>query len=80
MAGSATERIAVGPIAYVRFHGAAGKYWGRYPDEILLSWADWMVGQAKTRRPVWAFFNNDIHAHAIHDAQTLKAMVAQAVG
>ena len=27
------ERIAVGPIAYVRFHGAGGKYWGRYSDE-----------------------------------------------
>jgi uncharacterized protein YecE (DUF72 family) len=79
MAGWATERIAAGPIAYVRFHGAAGKYWGRYPDEILLSWTDWIVAQAKAGRPVWVYFNNDIHAHAIHDAQTLKAMVAQVV-
>ena len=30
------ERIAVGPIAYVRFHGGGGKYWGRYPDDRLL--------------------------------------------
>lgn len=80
MAGSASARIAVGPIAYLRFHGAAGKYWGRYPDDTLLSWTDWMVAQAKAGRPVWAYFNNDIHAHAIHDARTLKAMVAQAVG
>jgi uncharacterized protein YecE (DUF72 family) len=79
MPGSASERIAVGPIAYLRFHGASGKYWGRYPDEGLLSWTDWIVAQAKAGRPVWAYFNNDIHAHAIHDAQTLKAMVAQAV-
>ena len=78
MAGSASERIAVGPVAYVRFHGAAGKYWGRYPDEALLSWTDWMADQAKAGRAVWAYFNNDSHAHAIHDAQTLKAMVAQA--
>lgn len=77
MAGSASERIAIGPAAYVRFHGAGGKYWGRYPDLALLSWADWMVAEAKAGRPVWAYFNNDIHAHAIHDAQTLKAMVAQ---
>jgi uncharacterized protein YecE (DUF72 family) len=75
---AASERIAVGSIAYVRFHGGAGKYWGRYPDENLLSWTDWMVAQAKAGRPVWAYFNNDIDAHAIHDAQTLKAMVAQA--
>ena len=78
MPGSASERWAAGPIAYVRLHGAAGKYWGRYPDQNLLSWSDWMAAQAKAGRPVWAYFNNDIHAHAIHDAQTLKAMVAQA--
>ena len=44
----------------------------------LLSWSDWIVGQAKGGRPVWCYFNNDIDAHAIHDAQTLKAMVTQA--
>jgi uncharacterized protein YecE (DUF72 family) len=80
MAGSGTERVATGPIAYVRFHGAAGKYWGRYPEESLRTWSDWMVRQAGGGRPVWAFFNNDIHGHAIEDALTLKAMVAQAVG
>jgi uncharacterized protein YecE (DUF72 family) len=78
MAGSATERRAVGPIAYVRFHGGAGKYWGRYPDATLLGWTDWIVDQARQGRPVWCYFNNDIDAHAIDDAQTLKAMVAQA--
>ncbi len=79
MKGSATERIAVGPAAYVRFHGGVGKYWGRYSDEALLSWTDWLVEQARAGRTCWCYFNNDIHAHAIHDAQTLKAMVAQAV-
>lgn len=78
MPGSATERIAAGPVAYVRFHGAGGKYWGRYGDEMLLSWAEWMVAQARNGRPVWAYFNNDIDAHAIDDARTLKAMVARA--
>jgi uncharacterized protein YecE (DUF72 family) len=36
MPGSASERMAVGLIAYVRFHGGEGKYWGRYSDEGLL--------------------------------------------
>jgi hypothetical protein len=27
---------------------------------------------------VWAYFNNDIDAHAIHDAQTLRSMIGQA--
>jgi uncharacterized protein YecE (DUF72 family) len=77
MPGSASERIAVGPIAYVRFHGGEGKYWGRYSDEGLLSWTDWIVDQARQGRPAWCYFNNDIHGHAIEDARTLKAMVRQ---
>ena len=77
MPGSQTERVAVGPVAYVRFHGGEGKYWGRYSDEGLLSWTDWILEQARGGRPVWTYFNNDIHGHAIHDAQTLKSMIRQ---
>jgi uncharacterized protein YecE (DUF72 family) len=79
MPGGATPRWASGPVAYVRFHGGTGKYVGRYPDEILLGWTDWIVGQAQAGRDVWCYFNNDIHGHAIHDALTLRAMVAQAL-
>ena len=77
MPGSASERIAVGPIAYVRFHGGEGKYWGRYSDEGLLNWTDWIVEQARSGKSCWCYFNNDIHGHAIHDARTLKSMVGQ---
>jgi uncharacterized protein YecE (DUF72 family) len=78
MPGSNTERIAVGRAAYVRFHGGEGKYWGRYSDEGLLGWTDWIVEQARSGRSVWCYFNNDIHGHAIDDARTLKSMVSQA--
>ncbi|MFL6763681.1 MAG: DUF72 domain-containing protein [Sphingomicrobium sp.] len=77
MPESKTARIAVGPIAYVRFHGGQGKYWGRYSDEGLLSWADWIVNEARGGRPAWCYFNNDIHGHAIDDARTLKSIVRQ---
>jgi uncharacterized protein YecE (DUF72 family) len=77
MPGSASERIAVGPATYVRFHGGEGKYWGRYSDERLMSWAEWLVQQARSGRACWCYFNNDIEADAIHDAQTLKSMVGQ---
>jgi len=70
-------RIAVGPVAYVRFHGGVGKYWGRYSDDALLGWSDWAAEQSRQGRSVWCYFNNDIHGHAIHDAQTLKSMVGQ---
>lgn len=79
MPGSKSPRIAVGPIAYLRFHGGTGKYSGRYPDKTLAEWTGWIAGQAREGRAVWAYFNNDAHAHAIHDAQTLRAMVRQAV-
>ena len=78
MPGSKSPRLAVGPIAYLRFHGGLSKYYGRYTDEALLEWTDWIGEQARAGRAVWAYFNNDPEAHAIHDAQTLRAMVRQA--
>jgi len=79
MPGSRSPRVAVGPIAYIRFHGGISKYWGRYSDEALLGWTDWIARQAREGRAGWAYFNNDPDAHAIHDAQTLRAMVRQAL-
>ena len=76
--GAASPRWAAGTIAYVRLHGGAGKYYGRYPDQALLEWSDWLVEQAKAGRSAWAYFNNDSEAAAVHDALTLKAMVRQA--
>jgi len=78
MQGLASPRLAVGPIAYLRFHGGISKYYGRYSDTALLQWTDWIIDQRCAGRAVWAYFNNDPEAHAIHDAQTLRAMVRQA--
>ena len=77
MSGMEVPRVAVGAAAYVRFHGGVGKYWGRYSDERLIDWADWMLEQGRNGRVVWVYFNNDIDGHAIEDALTLKSMVAQ---
>jgi uncharacterized protein YecE (DUF72 family) len=77
MSGSKSDRVAVGPVAYVRFHGGEGKYWGRYSDEGLLGWTDWLIRQAEQGRTAWCYFNNDVHGHAIEDARTLKSMVRQ---
>ncbi|WP_423603944.1 DUF72 domain-containing protein [Sphingomonas sp. MS122] len=73
--GLPSPHWVTGKLAYLRFHGASGKYWGRYAEAALLDWAAWM---ARQDRPVWAYFNNDTDAAAIHDALTLKAMVRQA--
>jgi len=79
MLGLETPRIATGQTAYVRFHGGEGRYRGRYSEERLLDWANWMLDQARQSRTVWAFFNNDIDGYAVQDALTLKAIVAQCV-
>ena len=77
MIGMEVPRLAVGPAAYVRFHGGEGKYWGRYSDEHLLPWAEWLVEQKRQGKNSWVYFNNDIEGHAIQDAMTLRAMLAQ---
>jgi len=71
----AENRTATGRLAYVRFHGATGKYVGRYPHETLQGWADWLHHQEAQDRTAWAFFNNDVHGHAIEDAKALRTLV-----
>ncbi|MFA9201394.1 MAG: DUF72 domain-containing protein [Cypionkella sp.] len=80
MPRSATVRRAAGPVAYVRFHGAGGKYVGRYAGNVLAGWAEWLAAEARGGRPAWVYFNNDIHGHAIDDALAFRAMVRHALG
>lgn len=75
--GVPSPRWAAGRTAYVRLHGGVGKYHGRYADEKLVEWSDWLFEQHRAGRTVWAFFNNDGEAAAVQDALTLKAMVRQ---
>jgi len=78
--GKASPRWASADVAYVRFHGGVGKYYGRYRDEVLLDWSDWLKRQLEEGKSIWAYFNNDGEAAAIHDALTLKAMMRQMAG
>ena len=78
--GLKSPRWASGRTAYVRFHGSGGKYWGRYSDEALIDWTDWLAAQRREGRSAWCYFNNDVHGHAIEDARTLKSMVGQIIG
>lgn len=77
MMGMEVPRAATGRLAYIRFHGTSGKYIGRYDAGAIGDWAQWIVSQARAGRPVWAYFNNDIHAHAIDDAAALRGAVDQ---
>ncbi len=76
LAALISPRWASGRTAYVRFHGTGGKYWGRYSEEQMAEWARWLLDQQAAGRSCWAYFNNDIHGHALEDARTLKRAVA----
>ncbi len=80
MPGSATGRELVGPFAYVRFHGGASRYGGRYDDARLDGWADWLAERLANGVPVFAYFNNDIGGHAPRDAERLRMRVRERMG
>jgi uncharacterized protein YecE (DUF72 family) len=75
MPGSATGRERAGRFAYVRFHGATGKYGGSYSDDRLRSWARWLNEQRDAGCDVYAYFNNDVGGHAPRNALTLRGML-----
>jgi uncharacterized protein YecE (DUF72 family) len=79
MHGSASGRVPVGPFAYVRFHGPQ-KYSGRYSDQVLEDWADWLAARSLAGSPVYAYFNNDSGGHAPQDAARLRDAIAVRLG
>ncbi len=70
--GLDTPRLAIGTLAYVRFHGGGRKYGGGYPAATLRSWRQWMERQTREGKDVYAYFNNDAEAHAVRDALRLR--------
>jgi uncharacterized protein YecE (DUF72 family) len=78
MTGRESPRVVTGETVYVRFHGTSGRYAGNYPDAMLEEWARWLQDQAATAGAVYAYFNNDVAGHAIHNATTLKRILGVA--
>jgi uncharacterized protein YecE (DUF72 family) len=68
-------RIAVGPVAYVRFHGTRPPYAGGYARSRLRTWVRWLREQAEQGRETFAYFNNDAGAQAVTDARALRMMI-----
>jgi uncharacterized protein YecE (DUF72 family) len=75
MEGSATGQLVVGPFIYVRFHGGTTKYGGRYPDDRINEWGDWLADRAVQGVSIFAYFNNDTGGHAPRDAIRLRARI-----
>jgi uncharacterized protein YecE (DUF72 family) len=77
MQGSATQRLIVGPFIYVRFHHGTVKYGGRYSDERLDDWAEWLAARSADGMDVFAYFNNDTGGHAPRDAVRLRERIVR---
>jgi uncharacterized protein YecE (DUF72 family) len=64
-------------LVYIRFHGLAGGAAHDYTRRELKPWADHICAQAKARRKVFAYFNNDANERAPANAKLLMSMVRE---
>ena len=62
-----------GPFRYLRFH--TGQHGIGFSDAELAYWAERIASATAQGRDVYAYFNNDADAHAIDDAQRLRAQL-----
>ena len=60
-----------GGFRYVRFHGATGRYAGRYGPDALRPFAASYARSAARGLDVYVYFNNDLGGHAVLDALDL---------
>lgn len=73
--------VVTAPFAYLRFHGASGRYVGEYGAGGLAPWVEAIKNLSDGGRDVFAYFNNDAEAQAVRDALALRAaLVGSAVG
>lgn len=62
---------------YVRWHGPDDSlYAGSYSDDDLRWWADRIREWEHSGHEVFGYFNNDGHGHAVHNARTLRQLLA----
>ena len=64
-----------GGFRYLRFHGATGKYRGRYGKRALRPFARSLL---RFDGDAWVYFNNDRFGHAIRDALDLSELLGEA--
>lgn len=61
-----------GGFRYLRFHGATGKYRGRYGRRALRAFAESLKS---FEGDSYVYFNNDMFGHALHDAFDLSELL-----
>ena len=69
--GQECPRVLTAPFLYLRFHGADLLYAGRYTEEQLEEWAEWLRGLPPWVEEAYIYFNNDAFGYAVENALTL---------
>jgi len=69
------ESPATAPFCYLRLHG--GEDSADYSAEALSHWGQRVLTWRQEGRDVYVYFNNDAHGYAIHNARTLREIVAR---
>jgi uncharacterized protein YecE (DUF72 family) len=70
-----TPLISISGITYIRFHGNRNLYSGMYTGEELKDWSN-NIRQLKAESDItYIYFNNDIAAAAVYNAETLKSLL-----
>jgi uncharacterized protein YecE (DUF72 family) len=77
IAGFHSEFPVTADFTYVRLHGPGGAYQGSYSGETLGRWAARIRKWKKDLSAIYVYFDNDQHAYAVANAQTLKQMVSE---
>ena len=67
------ELVVTAPDLYVRFHGVARWYRHDYARAELAEWVRRIRSSGAQR--IWAYFNNDRDAHAIHNARLFRSLL-----
>jgi len=74
--GVQSPHVLTADFAYLRFHGAAGPYAGRYGEDGLAPWVDEIRACTERGIDTYCYFNNDYAGHAVEDALTLRRTLA----
>lgn len=61
-------------FSYMRFHGPEHMFLGKYSDEELTQWRDEILKFPPSLRRIYIYFNNDLEANAVENADTLVSL------
>lgn len=70
-----SPREVTADFIYLRLHGPAGKYRGRYSEEALNGWAGFIGRWQGKVKAVYCYFDNDEAGYAAWDALRLKRIL-----